>query len=97
MHVDLAGLPPVFLTSEAAAGGLDSRRLKVAAANEALLRLGRGVFADPGRWPSDPVERHVLLATAAVRAVDECAPEPRERGRLRCSCRTPVARFPGHR
>jgi hypothetical protein len=73
MHVDLAGLPPVFLSTEAAAEGLDSRRLKVAVANEALLRLGRGVFADPGRWPSDPVERHVLLATAAVRAVDECA------------------------
>ena len=94
MHVDLTGLPPVFLTSEAAAEGLDSRRLKVAAANEALLRLGRGVFADPGRWPSDPVERHVLLATAAVRAVDECALS-HVSAAVRCSCRTPVAGFPG--
>ena len=73
MHVDLAGLPPVFLTSEAATVGLDSRRLKSATAKRSLLRLGRGVFADPGRWPADPVDRHVLLARAALRAVDGCA------------------------
>ena len=73
MHVDLAGLPPVFLTSEAATAGLDSRRLKSASAVEVALRLGRGVFADAARWPTDPVERHVLLALAAARAVDHCA------------------------
>ncbi len=73
MRLDLSDLPAVFLTSEAAEHGLDSRRLTTAVAGQHLLRQGRGVLADPARWPDDPVERHVLLSRAAVRVVDACA------------------------
>lgn len=73
MRPDLSTLPTVFLTSEAADEGLDPRRLRTALKAGALDRRGRGVFADRARWPSDPVEQHVLLAEAAARAVAECA------------------------
>jgi hypothetical protein len=73
MHVDVSGLAAVFLTSEAAVEHLDGRRLSTAVARGELLRLGHGVYADPDRWPDDRVHRHVLLARAAVRAVDQCA------------------------
>ncbi|HEU0042537.1 MAG TPA: hypothetical protein VFQ15_09320, partial [Jiangellaceae bacterium] len=73
MRMDLTGLPAVFLTSEAAVQRLDGRRLKTALTAGEALRLGRGVFADPRRWPPDPVERHTLLALASLRAVDGCA------------------------
>jgi len=73
MRVDLAGLPPAFLTAEAALEAIDSRRLKVATARGDVLRLGRGLYADPGRWPEDHVERHALVAHAAARAVEDCA------------------------
>ena len=73
MHVDVSGLPAVFLTCEGEAHGLDGRRLSTAVARGELLRRGRGVFADPARWPDNPVEQHVLLGWAAVRSVDECA------------------------
>lgn len=73
MRVDLTGLPVAFLTSEAADAGLDSRRLSTAVRNRTVTRLGRGVYADPARWPSDEVARHRLLARAAHRAVAGCA------------------------
>lgn len=73
MRVDLTGLPAVFLSSEAAACRLDARRLRTAVAKGSATRLGRGVYADSARWPSDVVERHGLLALAAERAVDGCA------------------------
>lgn len=73
MRLDLSDLPTVFLTSEAESAGIDTRRLRTAATVGLVDRLGRGVLADPGRWPSDPAERHLALARAAVRAVDECA------------------------
>lgn len=73
MRMDLTGLPAVFLTSEAAVERLDGRRLKTALTTGEVLRLGRGVFADPRRWPPDPVERHTMLALASLRTVDGCA------------------------
>ena len=73
MRTDLAGLPAVFLTSEAADAGFDGRRLRTAVATGNVLRQGRGLFADPARWPVDPVGRHRLVAAAASRAVGECA------------------------
>lgn len=73
MPIDLTGLPTAFLTSEAAAAHLDSRRLKTARTAGEAVRLGRGVFADTQRWPDEPVKRHTVLALAALRAVDGCA------------------------
>lgn len=73
MRTDFTSLPVAFLTSEAGAEGIDSRRLRTAVTVGDALRLGRGVFAAVGRWPSDQVEGHVALAQAAVRAVDGCA------------------------
>lgn len=73
MHFDLSGLPPVFLTSEAAEAGLDSRRLKTALTAGATTALGRGVYADTDRWPAERDERHRLTALAAGRAVRDSA------------------------
>ena len=73
MRVDLTPLPLVFLAAEGGALGLDGRRLKTAVSRGTVLRLGRGVYADPQRWPDDPVVRHRSLTLAAHRAVTECA------------------------
>jgi hypothetical protein len=73
MRMDLSALPVAFLTSEAAAEHLDSRRLKTAVAAGTALRLGRGIHADPRRWPNSPQDRHALLALAALRAVGDSA------------------------
>lgn len=73
MRVDLSGLPGVFLAHEARASGLDARRLTTARANGQVLRLGRGAYADPARWPADPNLRHILTARAAGRAVEGSA------------------------
>ncbi|GAA4411210.1 hypothetical protein GCM10023168_31790 [Fodinibacter luteus] len=73
MHADLTGLPAAFLTSEAATARLDARRLRTAVARGRVIRVGRGVYGDPSRWPDDPVERHRLVALAAHRAVEDCA------------------------
>ena len=69
VRVDLTGLPGVFLAAEARAAGLDARRLTTATANGQVIRLGRGAYADPLRWPTDLTQRHRLLALAAGRAV----------------------------
>ena len=73
MRVDLTGLPAAFLTSEAADVGLDSRRLRTAVRHGTVIRLGRGVYTDPARWPADDLARHRLLGPAAQRAVANCA------------------------
>ena len=69
MHLDLTALPAVFLAAEAAAADVDSRRLRTAIAAGTAVRVGRGAYADPHRWPTDRVERHRLMALAAQRAV----------------------------
>ena len=73
MRVDLSALPPAFLTSEAAGQGIDSRRLRTAVSRGAVTRVARGLHADPLRWPTEPTERHLLVALAAGREVDACA------------------------
>lgn len=98
MRADLSLLPTVFLTAEAVAAGLDGRRLRTALVRGEVLHLGRGVWADPGRWPAWAADRHHLLASAAVRAVPDCAMShasaalswglPRPRGRLPRPCVT---------
>lgn len=69
MHLDLTPLPAVFLAAEASAAGVDARRLRTAVAATTAVRLGRGVYADAARWPTDRFERHRLMALAAQRAV----------------------------
>ncbi|WP_392544152.1 hypothetical protein [Oryzobacter telluris] len=73
MRVELAGLEVAFLATEARGEGLDQRRLSTATRNGQVLRLGRGIYADPTRWPDDRVQRHRMMARAAGRAVDGCA------------------------
>ncbi len=73
MHVDLSSLPVAFLTPEAAAERIDSRRLRTALGAGEALRLGRGLHADPLRWPTDHAEQHRAVARAALRAVHGCA------------------------
>jgi hypothetical protein len=72
MHLDLATLPEVFLAAEAAAD-VGARRLRAAVAAGTAVRLGRGLYADPSRWPADRVDRHRLMALAAQRAVSGSA------------------------
>lgn len=69
MRLDLTPLPPVFLSAEASAIGVDARRLSTGVESKAVVRLGRGVYADAERWPTDRIERHRLTALAAQRAV----------------------------
>ena len=93
MRLDLSTLPTVFLTSEAADEGLDSRRL--ATARKAGPSTGAVAESSPtrARWPSDPVEQHVLLAQAAARAVDDCALS-HVSAAVSLGCRTLVGRLP---
>lgn len=44
--------------------GISKRRINTAVVSGRLMRLRRGVYLDPARWPTEPMAQHLLRAQA---------------------------------
>ncbi|WP_169923709.1 type IV toxin-antitoxin system AbiEi family antitoxin domain-containing protein [Propionicimonas paludicola] len=66
MRTPLPLLLPAVPTAERdlVALGVSRRRLAAAASSGRLLRVRRGVYLDPARWPDDELGRHLVRAHA---------------------------------